>query len=132
VARLAQIDERMAEAVADSERQASAGVLPPRFILASTLSQIPFLPCARCMAAIADAALQHPPVGITFRLVRSSRTKGMEMNKLFTRMQDAVRARAAYRRTLTELRQMPLDVALDLDIDRTNAARIAHRAVYGL
>jgi hypothetical protein len=56
----------------------------------------------------------------------------MKMNKLFTKMQDAVRARAAYRRTLTELRQMPLDVALDLDIDRTNAARIAHRAVYGL
>ena len=40
VARLGQIDERMAEAVADSERQAAAGVLPPRFILATTLSQM--------------------------------------------------------------------------------------------
>jgi len=40
VARLGQIDERMAEAVADSERQAAAGVLPPRFILAATLSQM--------------------------------------------------------------------------------------------
>ncbi len=53
------------------------------------------------------------------------------MNKLLTRMNDAARARAAYRRTLSELRRMPLDVALDLDIDKSNAATIAHRAVYG-
>jgi hypothetical protein len=53
------------------------------------------------------------------------------MNKLINKMQDAARARAAYRRTLSELRSMPIDVALDLDIDRANAARIAHKAVYG-
>jgi hypothetical protein len=53
------------------------------------------------------------------------------MNKLITKMHDAARARAAYRRTLAELRSMPLDVALDLDIDRSHAAQIAHRAVYG-
>lgn len=40
VARLAQIDERMAEAVAESERQAAAGVLPPRFILTATIAQM--------------------------------------------------------------------------------------------
>jgi uncharacterized protein (DUF885 family) len=40
VARLAQIDERIAEAVADSERQAAAGVLPPSFILTATISQM--------------------------------------------------------------------------------------------
>ncbi len=40
VARLTQIDERMAEAVADSERQAVAGVLPPRFILTATIGQM--------------------------------------------------------------------------------------------
>ncbi len=39
--------------------------------------------------------------------------------------------RAAYRRTLKELRSMPLDVALDLDIDRASASRIAREAVYG-
>jgi hypothetical protein len=61
----------------------------------------------------------------------NSRTKGTDMNKLISKMQDAARARAAYRRTLSELRNMPIDVALDLDIDRTNAASIAHKAVYG-
>ena len=40
VARLGQIDERMTEAVADSERQAAAGVLPPRFILTATIAQM--------------------------------------------------------------------------------------------
>lgn len=40
VARLAQIDERMAEAVADSEQQAAAGVLPPAFILTATIAQM--------------------------------------------------------------------------------------------
>ena len=40
VARLAQIDERMAEAITESERQAAAGVLPPRFILTATIEQM--------------------------------------------------------------------------------------------
>jgi uncharacterized protein (DUF885 family) len=40
VARLMQVDERMAEAVAESERQAAAGVLPPRFILTATIAQM--------------------------------------------------------------------------------------------
>ncbi len=38
---------------------------------------------------------------------------------------------ARYRRTVTELRNMPLDVALDLDIHQADAPRIARRAVYG-
>jgi hypothetical protein len=53
------------------------------------------------------------------------------MNNLLSQMQDAVRARAAYRRTVSEINNMPLDVALDLDIDRAAAARIARKAVYG-
>lgn len=53
------------------------------------------------------------------------------MSKLLTKMQDAVRARAAYRRTVSELHHMPLDVALDLDLDRSQAAQVAHQAVYG-
>lgn len=40
--------------------------------------------------------------------------------------------RAAYARTARELRNLPLDVALDLDIDRQDANKIAHRAVYGV
>ena len=39
--------------------------------------------------------------------------------------------RAAYRRTLRELRAMPLDVAIDLDLDLSKASRIARDAVYG-
>jgi uncharacterized protein (DUF885 family) len=40
VARVSQFDERMAEAVAESTRQAAAGVLPPRFILNATIAQM--------------------------------------------------------------------------------------------
>ncbi len=42
-----------------------------------------------------------------------------------------IRARAAYRRTVSEIARMPLDVALDLDLDRTDAPLIARQAVYG-
>lgn len=47
------------------------------------------------------------------------------------RIRGAARRRAAYRRTRDEIRSMPLDVALDLDIDRAAASQIAHRVVYG-
>jgi uncharacterized protein YjiS (DUF1127 family) len=36
-----------------------------------------------------------------------------------------------YRRTVAEIEAMPLDVALDLDICREDARKIAARAVYG-
>lgn len=38
---------------------------------------------------------------------------------------------AKYRRTVAEIEAMPLDVALDLDIYREDATRIARHAVYG-
>ena len=44
---------------------------------------------------------------------------------------DGLKKRAAYRRTVRALRQMPLDIALALDIYRGDAREIAHRAVYG-
>ena len=53
------------------------------------------------------------------------------MTPLLTRMQNATRARSAYRRTVRELRKMPIDVALDLDIYPGDAKAIARRAVYG-
>ena len=56
VARLAQVDERMAEAVAESERLAAAGVVPPRFILAATIGQM--------QRFIAPAAGENPLVTI--------------------------------------------------------------------
>ncbi|MEM9707432.1 MAG: hypothetical protein AAF871_01460 [Pseudomonadota bacterium] len=48
---------------------------------------------------------------------------------------DRIRHRAAqhsaYLKTVSELRRMPLDTALDLDIYRGDIKKIAHRAVYG-
>jgi uncharacterized protein (DUF885 family) len=40
VARLRQVDERMNEATAESARQASLGIRPPRFILTATIAQM--------------------------------------------------------------------------------------------
>ena len=53
------------------------------------------------------------------------------MMTLVKQMQDAVRVRAEYRRTLAELSRMPLDTALDLDIYKGDAERLARSAVYG-
>ena len=44
---------------------------------------------------------------------------------------DQLSKRAAYNRTVRELKNMPLDVALDLGIYKGDAEKIAHRAVYG-
>jgi uncharacterized protein YjiS (DUF1127 family) len=43
----------------------------------------------------------------------------------------AVAKRAEYNRTVAALRNLPPDVAHDLDIYPIDAERIAHRAVYG-
>ncbi len=44
---------------------------------------------------------------------------------------DDLKKRRAYNRTLYELRRLPLDVALDLDIYPGDAEKLARRAVYG-
>lgn len=46
-------------------------------------------------------------------------------------LRDRLAKRAAYQRTVHELRCLPLDVALDLNIFREDAEKIAARAVYG-
>ena len=43
----------------------------------------------------------------------------------------AARKRLQYARTKREIRSMSLDTALDLDIDRADAPRLARRAVWG-
>ena len=53
------------------------------------------------------------------------------MTPLLSRMRHSMARRSAYRRTVAELRAMSLDTALDLDIYRGHAEKIAHRAVYG-
>lgn len=50
---------------------------------------------------------------------------------LIDTIRQTIAKRAVYARTKRELRSMPLDVALDLNIDRADAARIARAAVYG-
>ena len=50
---------------------------------------------------------------------------------LFSSLRERIAKRAEYRRTLRELQSLPLDVALDLDIYRGDAEKIAAQAVYG-
>ena len=54
------------------------------------------------------------------------------MSELLNQSHVAVRARAAHRRTVSEIHRMDPHVARDLGLDPTDAARIAHSAVYGL
>lgn len=54
---------------------------------------------------------------------RIQETTMFGMNSLQKRMQ--------YRRTVRELKNLPVDTALDLDIYPGDAKKIAHRAVYG-
>ena len=53
------------------------------------------------------------------------------MTNLISTLKDRVHKRVAYQRTVAELRALPLDVALDLDLHREDAERIAAKAVYG-
>lgn len=58
-------------------------------------------------------------------------TKERTMTRLIDTLKTAAAKRAAYKRTRNEIRSMPLDVALDLGIDRADADRMATDAVYG-
>ncbi|MEM1374306.1 MAG: hypothetical protein AAGF78_07990 [Pseudomonadota bacterium] len=53
------------------------------------------------------------------------------MMALLADLKTRIAQRRAYSRTVTELRSMPIDVALDLDIYAGDAEKIAARAVYG-
>ena len=53
------------------------------------------------------------------------------MTHLAARLRERLNRRRAYARTVAEIERMPLDVALDLNIHRGDARRIAARAVYG-
>ena len=50
---------------------------------------------------------------------------------LITHLRSAMEKRAAYRRTLNELRGIPAHLADDLNIHPGDAERLAHLAVYG-
>jgi hypothetical protein len=53
------------------------------------------------------------------------------MTSIFAQIQNRLRQRAAYSRTVAEISAMPLETALDLGIFTEDAAKIARRAVYG-
>lgn len=53
------------------------------------------------------------------------------MTSMIARLRFAAEKRAAYNRTVEEISRMPLDVALDLDIYRGDAHKLAYEAVYG-
>lgn len=53
------------------------------------------------------------------------------MTDYVIRFRTAMERRRRYNATIRAIRAMPLDIALDLDIHRGDARRIAHRAVYG-
>ncbi len=50
---------------------------------------------------------------------------------VLTQVRNAVKKRMQYISTKRALENLPLDVALDLDIYRGDAARIASKVVYG-
>ncbi|MDJ1007257.1 MAG: hypothetical protein QNJ13_05470 [Paracoccaceae bacterium] len=49
----------------------------------------------------------------------------------FETIADRARKRALYNRTVAELKALPVDTALDLDIYKGDAESIARKAVYG-
>ncbi len=53
------------------------------------------------------------------------------MISVYEMLIDAARTYARYRKTRDEIANLPLDVALDLDIYPGDAERIARDAVYG-
>lgn len=53
------------------------------------------------------------------------------MAHFMSSVRDRLEKRAAFNRTVEEIRAMPLDVALDLNIFREDAEKIAFKAVYG-
>ncbi len=50
---------------------------------------------------------------------------------LINTIREIAAKRIAYERTVAEIEAMPLEVALDLDIHRPDARKIARKAVYG-
>ena len=53
------------------------------------------------------------------------------MTSFMTRIRAAMERRRRYNRTAREIARLPLDVALDLNLYRGDAHRIARQAVYG-
>lgn len=53
------------------------------------------------------------------------------MTGLIDDLHTALRRRAHYRNTLSELRRLPMQTVIDFDLDPQRFETLAHRAVYG-
>lgn len=53
------------------------------------------------------------------------------MSTLIHQIQDRISKRIRYAKTVSELRNLPIDTALDLDLYHGDAEKIAAQAVYG-
>ena len=81
----------------------------------------------RSMPMFNDVAVSAISVAAQDHLAR----KGLNMAHFMSSLRNRLAKRAAYHRTVSEIRRMPLDVALDLDIYPGDAEKIAYEAVYG-
>jgi hypothetical protein len=88
-------------------------------------------PCIFCNAALRPPILCCTAAYPIFAGTSKTTRKGNPMSTILSTIQTRLRQRAAYLRTKAELEAMPLDVAIDLDIYKPDAARIAEKAVYG-
>jgi hypothetical protein len=78
--------------------------------------------------------LMFQPVAVSANRVAAQdhrARKGLTMAHFMSSVRDRLQKRAAYNRTVREIRAMPLDVALDLNIYQGDAEIIAERAIYG-
>jgi hypothetical protein len=60
-----------------------------------------------------------------------AKTKGYHMKNLIARLRVEAEKRAKFRHIRDEIAAMPRDVAIDLGIFPEDAARLAHKAVWG-
>ena len=89
-------------------------------------------PCSECMAVFRPCALFcSAATRILLAGHDAKQRRAQVMSTLLSTIQDRLRKRAAYSRTKAELEAMPLEVAIDLDIYKPDAAKLAAEAVYG-
>ncbi len=63
--------------------------------------------------------------------IRTDTDRKEKLMNYYDSLRSYLDQRARYNRTVREIRSMPNDIALDLDIDRSKARTIARNAVYG-
>ena len=95
-------------------------------------------PCTGRMAPFAAWRLRPAPRAPIFGSRKTLReggfgemTKGKTMRNILEKLRSRLNEQARFRQIRDEIAHMPLDVALDLDIYRGDADKIARKAVWG-